>query len=150
MRHAEEVTTVRLGNKVMKFMFRKTLSLMLAGSLICALLCVPSVCAKSKVENEAQQAEKVKACIAQLGVGKDARVRVRLWGGETLAGYVKQAREDFFIIQDLKSGTATVVPYPDVTQVKVHHLNKRREDCHRPTEYYGRGTGLFPMAGNAE
>ena len=72
------------------------------------------VFAESKVKNEDQQTEKVKACIAQLGVGKETLVKVRLRGGEKLAGYIKEARTDFFIIEDLKSGSATVVPYPDV------------------------------------
>jgi len=58
----------------MKLFFRKTLSWLLAGSLICALY-VPWVFAESKVENEDQQTEKVKACIAQLGVGKETRVQ---------------------------------------------------------------------------
>ena len=66
----------------------------------------------------------MKAGIGQLGVGEQARVRVRLRDGQKLAGYVKNAREDFFVIEDLKTGAATGVNYPDVTQVKGHHLSK--------------------------
>src|SRR4029453_11307954 len=71
-----------------KVMFRVSLSWMLAASLVFALLCAPNGFATtSKEEKEAQWTEKVKAGIAQLGVGKEARVKVKLRDGEKLSGY---------------------------------------------------------------
>jgi hypothetical protein len=105
-------------------MFRNSLSWLLAGSLVFALLCATPAAAGPKAETEAQRTEKVKAGIARLGVGRETRVRVRLQDGKKLAGYIEEAREDFFIIVDLKTKSATVVPYPDVTQVKGHRLSK--------------------------
>lgn len=105
-------------------MFKQSLSWLLAGSLIFALFCAPPVAAKSKAEKEAQQAEKVKAGITRLGVGGEARVAVKLRDGRKIAGYVKEAGEDSFVIADLKTGATATVAYPDVAQVKGHHLSK--------------------------
>src|SRR5262245_17042778 len=110
--------------KEKKVMFRNFLSWMLAGSMICALLCAPPIIAGSKVVNEARGAEKVKAGIGQLGVGEQARVRVRLRDGRKLEGYIKQAGDDFFVIADLKNSVTATVHYPDVTQVRGHRLSK--------------------------
>ncbi len=105
-------------------MFRQSLSGLLVGSLVFTLFCAPSASAKSKAEKEAQRTEKVKAGVARLGVGNEARVTVKLRGGRRLAGYVKEAGEGSFVIADLKTGVTTAVSYPDVTQVKGHHLSK--------------------------
>jgi len=105
-------------------MYKNYLSWLLAGSLVFALFSATPAAAGPKLETEAQRIEKVKAGIALLGVGKETRVRVRLQDGTKLAGYIKEAREDFFIISDLKTRSATVVSYPDVTQVKGHRLTK--------------------------
>ncbi|MCI0525314.1 MAG: hypothetical protein L0Y75_08645, partial [Acidobacteria bacterium] len=105
-------------------MFKQCLSRLLVGSLVFTLFCAPSVSAKSKEEKDAQRTEKVKAGIARLGVGNEARVSVKLRDGRKLAGYIKEAGGDSFVIADLKTGATTTVAYPDVTQVKGHHLSK--------------------------
>ncbi|MCI0390788.1 MAG: hypothetical protein MOB07_18740 [Acidobacteria bacterium] len=105
-------------------MFRITLSWLLAGSLVLALFCAPSVFGESKAEKEEQRTEKVKAGIARLGIGNEARVKVKLRDGRKLAGYIKEAGDDSFVIADLKDGATITVPYPDVAQVKGHHLSK--------------------------
>lgn len=92
-------------------MFRQSLSWLLAGSLIFTLFCASPVAAESKAEKEAQRAEKLKAGIARRGVGSEA---VKLRDGQKLAGYVKEAGADSFVIADLKTGATTVVAYPNV------------------------------------
>ncbi len=105
-------------------MFKQSLSWLTVSSLILTLFCASPVAAESKAEKEAQRTEKVKAGIARLGVGSEARVVVKLRDGQKLAGYVREAGEDSFVIADLKTGATTTVAYPDVTQVKGHHLSK--------------------------
>ncbi len=105
-------------------MFKQSLSWLLASSLVFTLCCAPSVSAKSKTEKEAQRVERVKAGIARLGIGSEARVAVKLRDGRKIAGYVKEAGEDSFVIADLKTSASATVAYPDVTQVKGHHLSK--------------------------
>ena len=105
-------------------MFRKIASTILAIS-VCATLSLQSVSAGTKAKEEAQLAQKVRAGIAKLGVGKDARVEVKLRDKTRLTGYVTEAREDSFILADPKTGTVTTVAYPDVTQVKRHNLSTR-------------------------
>ena len=105
-------------------MFKKSLSLALAGALIFTLVGAPSVSAKSKAEKEAARAEKAKAGVAKLGVGKDARIAVRLRDKTRVSGYVSRADEDSFVITDIKTGTATEVAYTDVTQAKGHNLRR--------------------------
>ncbi len=105
-------------------MFRKILSWMLAGSMAFALLGAPPVAAKSKTEKEAQWAAKVKAGVARLGIGTEARVKVQLRNGRKLAGYIKEAGDETFVVADVKTGETATIPYPNVTQVKGHQLSK--------------------------
>ena len=105
-------------------MFKQSTSWLLASSLILMLVYIPVAAAGSKPEKRAQHAEKVKAGIARLGVGIDAHVAVKLRDGRKVAGYIKEAGEDSFVIAGLNTGVTTTVPYPDVAQVKGQHLSK--------------------------
>ena len=102
-------------------MFKKILTMVLAGVLIQAV-CVQPACGGTKEEKQAQRAEKVRAGILRLGVGSDARVAIKLQGDVKLAGYISEATADSFVLTDLKTRTATTVAYGDVTQVKGHNL----------------------------
>ena len=104
-------------------MLKKALSLGLVSTLILSLSNVPVVSASPKAEKDRQRTEKVKAGIAKLGVGKEARVVVRLRDKTTLSGYISKASEDSFVITDLKTGESTMVAYHNVTQVKGHNLS---------------------------
>src|SRR5687768_3690200 len=97
-------------------MYKKILSALLALLLI--YLAPLHVSAKSKAEKEAQRAEKVKQSIAKLGVGRDARIVVKLKDKRKLAGFISEAGEDSFVLSDLKTGMATTVAYPNVTQAR--------------------------------
>src|SRR5262247_4058597 len=104
-------------------MFKKSLSLALVGSLIFMHVGVPSVSAKSKAEKETERAAKVKADVTRLGVGKDARIAVRLRDKTRVSGYINQADDDSFVITDIKTGATTKVAYTDVTQAKGYNLS---------------------------
>lgn len=69
--------------------------------------------------------EKVKAGIASLGTGPDARVQIKLKNKTRLTGYVSEIADDYFVIADAASGQMTTVPYPDVTQVQGNNLTTR-------------------------
>jgi hypothetical protein len=102
-------------------MFKKILSMTIAGLLI-QTICVQSVSAASKEEKQAQRTEKVRTGILKLGVGTDARVAIKLRDDVKLAGYVAEAKDDSFVVTDLKTRAATSVAYADVAQVKGHNL----------------------------
>jgi hypothetical protein len=102
-------------------MFKKILTMVLAGLLIQAF-CVQPTSAASKEEKQVQRAEKVRAGILKLGVGTGARVAIKLRDDVKLAGYVSEAKDDSFVVTDLKTRSATTVAYGDVTQIKGHNL----------------------------
>jgi len=102
-------------------MFKKIMTIVLAGLLIQAFYVEPAI-ASSKDERLAQRTEKVRAGILKLGVGPDARVAIKLRDNVKLAGYVSEAKDDSFVVTDLKTRAATTVAYGEVVQVKGHHL----------------------------
>ena len=103
-------------------MLKQVLSLMLVALLLHVGSAAP-VLAKSKAEKEALFAEKVKASILKLGTGESARVQIKLRDKTKLAGYISEAGADSFVVKDGKTGVATVVPYPQVKQVKGNNLS---------------------------
>ena len=97
-------------------MLKKVLCLVLTGLLINAVA-VSSAYARSQDE-QARNVEKVKENVRKLGVGKDARVEVKLQDGRKLKGYIQEAGEDNFTLIDSKSGAATTVAYAQVRELK--------------------------------
>jgi hypothetical protein len=92
-------------------MIKQSTSWLLVTPLILMLVYAPAAAAAgSKAEKRAQQPEKVKAGIMRLGVGSEARVAVKLRDGRKVAGYIKEAGEDIFVIADLNTGASTIVP----------------------------------------
>jgi hypothetical protein len=105
-----------------QIMFKRCMALILGCSLL-LLLSAPAAAAKSKEEKRALLVEKVRAGILTLGVGRDARVEIRLQNRTRLTGYVSEVKDDSFTISNSKTGTATTVAYSDVTAVKGHNLS---------------------------
>jgi hypothetical protein len=103
-------------------MFKKSFAIILACLLV-QMLSVQPATAKSKEEKQAQLTQKVKIEISKLGVGRDARVEVKLQDRTKLAGYISETKDDSFILTDPKTGAATPVAYADVTQIKGHNLS---------------------------
>lgn len=104
-------------------MFKKLLSFVLVGLLMQVGFSQP-VAASTKPEKEAQFVEKVKAGIAKLGTGADARVEVKLRDKRKLKGYVSAASAESFTVVDAKTGAATEVAYPQVQGVKGNNLSE--------------------------
>jgi hypothetical protein len=91
--------------------------------LLVQMLSVQPATAKSKEEKQVQLTQKVRAGISKLGVGRDARVEVKLQDKTKLAGYISEVKDESFIISDPKTSGTTTVPFADVTQVKGHNLS---------------------------
>ena len=98
-------------------MLRKILCLVLAGLLI-NTVSVGAAYADSKEGRQARFAEQVRAGIAQLGTGTDARVEVKLQDRTKLKGYLSEVTGEHFVVTDAKTGATTRVAYPQVRQVK--------------------------------
>ena len=97
-------------------MCKRILSAALVGLLI-NLVCYTPVAANFRDE-AAKSAVKVKAAVAKLGTGPDARIEITLRDKTKLKGYVSEANEERFIVVDGKTGAATQITYPQVKQVK--------------------------------
>lgn len=95
----------------------------LAFVLISLLVAIPSVGAKSKADKEAQQTEKIKTALLQLGTGQEARVSLKLKDKTKVAGYIRAAGAESLVVVDATTGAATTVPYPTITQVKGNNLS---------------------------
>ncbi len=71
---------------------------------------------------EARRAEKLRAQLAKLGTGPDARLRVELRDRTRLEGYVSEAGPENFVVVN-KEGKATTVPYPQVGKAQGNNLS---------------------------
>lgn len=97
-------------------MWRKIFSILLIGLVV--NLGVVVISAQTKEEKEAKFAEKVKAQIAKLGTGNEARVEVKLKDGTKIMGYVSEIKANEFVIMDSKAAQQIPIPYTNVKQVK--------------------------------
>ena len=91
--------------------------------LLLNLACYAPVAAATTPPDEAKHTAKVKAAIAKLGTGPDARVEVKLRDGMKLKGYVSASDNGGFVVTDAKSGAATPVTYPQVKKIKGNNLS---------------------------
>ncbi len=82
------------------------------------LAVTPYVYASGSAEKEARFTEKVKTEIAKLGVGTDARIKVKLKDGTKLKGYVSEIKDTEFSVTNAKTGETIPVPYSHAKQVK--------------------------------
>ena len=76
----------------------------------------PSQRAGSK---EAERASRVKARVARLGVGFEARAKLRLSDKTTLKGYVSEAGDDDFVVVEDETHEPRRVTYLQVEKLKV-------------------------------
>jgi hypothetical protein len=103
-------------------MFKKFLSLALAA-LLMQVVSAASIYADPKAEKEARKIEKIKAGIARLGIGPEARVEVKLRDKTKIKGYISEVNEDSFVVVDSNTGATSRVTYPQVGQVKGNNLS---------------------------
>jgi len=101
-------------------MFKKLLSMILA-CLVAGVAYAQPIAAKTNPEKEARFMEKVRAGIAKLGTGPEARIELKLRDKQKLKGYVSQTSAESFTIIGA-NGQATQVAYPQVKQVKGNNL----------------------------
>lgn len=104
-------------------MCKKLLSLALAALLIHVVVGVQSASASTDTQKQARLAEKIKAGILKLGIGKETRVAVKLRDKTKLIGYISEVGEEGFAVTDINTGAATMVTYVNVAQVKGHNLS---------------------------
>jgi hypothetical protein len=105
-------------------MYRILTSILLAAAVAQPSLGFGPVMAPSISMKGATFAEKVKLEIAKLGIGPEARIKVKLKDKTRLDGYVSEAGEEHFIVTDLRTGRESTVAYPEVVQVQGHNLSK--------------------------
>lgn len=95
-----------------------------AVALIALLLLTP-LTATANPAKEARHTEKIKAGIAKLGLGTDARVKLKLKDNSKLSGYISAIGDETFVITDVKTETPITVAYPNVAQVQGNNLSTR-------------------------
>ena len=99
-------------------MFRKSIAYVLISALFASLFVAPCAYARSQEKKAQEHAAKVKAEVAKLGTGPDARIAVKLRDKTTVAGYVSQVGDDSFVVTDLKTSATATVPYLNVEQAR--------------------------------
>ena len=108
-------------------MLKKCVSLMLVMAIF-LIFSGSQVLAQTQTqtpnEDEAQRAEQVRAEIAKLGTGPDARIKLKLLDKRKVEGYVSEAGADTFVVTNPKSGLATTVAYPQVGTAKGNNLSE--------------------------
>jgi hypothetical protein len=97
-------------------MLRQRLSIMLAVLLIYTVS-TEQAFAQSAAGKDARLAEEVKQNVPRLGLGKEARVRVKLRDETVLVGYVSQVEANSFTLLDERTGVPTAVPYTQVKRI---------------------------------
>ncbi len=98
---------------------KKTLSLIVV-ILVLNFAIAPNILAKNK---ETEFVERMRTEISKLGVGQDAKVKLKLKSGAKIKGYISEIGENQFAITDAKTGQITQVSYSNVKQVKGNNLS---------------------------
>lgn len=91
------------------------------------LLYLPTAMAKPSGSKEEQQLEKLKAGIRRLGIGPDARIKVKLKDKTKISGYISEAGDDSFVVVDAKTGKSNIVAYPQVARAKGNNLSSNEK-----------------------
>lgn len=97
-------------------MLSRYLSLILTVLLIYTAGAEPAF-AQSAAGDDARLAEEVKQNLPRLGLGREARVRVKLRDKRILVGYVSQVGADSFTLIDERTGAPAAVPYTRVQRI---------------------------------
>jgi hypothetical protein len=84
-----------------------------------ATVCFPAL-TRAQTAPDFQETAKTRAAVQKLGVGRDARVEVKLRDKTKLKGYISAAEQDSFTLIDSKTGSTQTVSYVEVDQVKRH------------------------------
>jgi len=104
-------------------MYKKLLSYGLALLLI-NLACFSVARADTKLETKL--VSKIKAGVITLGAGPQSQVKLKLFDGRKIKGYIQEITEDGFTVASASEGSniSTHVLYPEVKQMKgKNHLS---------------------------
>ena len=85
-------------------MFRRALTIVISGMVLCSALGYGTARAQSQEAN--RSAEKARAEVQKLGVNPQRRVEVKLQDGTKLKGSISAAGEDAFTLTEAKTGAA--------------------------------------------
>jgi hypothetical protein len=72
----------------------------------------------TQAEEEAARILKVKADVARRGVGKKAKVKIKLQDKTEVTGYVYKTGDSNFIVTDAETDAKTTIAYSEVKQIK--------------------------------
>jgi hypothetical protein len=97
-------------------MFRPAFAIMLSGILLVTAFGFQPALAQTG--SDTQAVEKVRARVQKIGVGRNARVEVKLRDNTQLKGYISAAEQDSFTVVDNKTGSTRTVSYADSSSVK--------------------------------
>jgi hypothetical protein len=95
-------------------MFRRTLAIMLAVLLTTAF----GIQAGQAQAGKGSEAERARAKVQKIGVGREARVEVKLRDNSKVKGYISATGGDSFTVADSKTATTQTLAYADVMEVK--------------------------------
>ena len=101
-------------------MLKKICSVALAALLLQAAA-APAL-AKSAAEKESKRVETVRAKMAKLGTGQDARVKLELRDKTRLEGYISEAGPEGFVVVN-QAGIATTVADPQINKAHGNNLS---------------------------
>ncbi len=101
-------------------MFRKYIAILVTAILMAATVCFPAL-TRAQTAPDVQETAKSRAAVRKLGVGRYARVEVKLRDKTKLKGYNSAAEQDSFTLTDSKTGNTQNVSYAEVDHVKKHH-----------------------------
>ncbi len=94
---------------------RTVFMLFLTGLVSCSMA---SEAVAQQDNKHAVSVDATKSKIARLGVGAQAKAKVKLKDGAKIKGYITQAGENDFTIRDRKNDAPTTVRYTDVLKVE--------------------------------
>ena len=104
-------------------MHKKLSSVLIIVLLVCAEGCIQPAYARTQADSQAQHKAKITNAIGKLGVGKDARISVKLRDGKKIEGIIRETKVDTFVVAELNTGIVTEVAYSDVKQVRGRNLS---------------------------
>jgi hypothetical protein len=96
-------------------MFRTSLVMILTAMIVTISLAGTAL---AQIAADSQAAQKMQIEVAKIGIGREARVEVKLKDGIKVKGYVTSAENDTFTVTDLKTGSSQTLAYADVVAVK--------------------------------
>jgi hypothetical protein len=96
-------------------MIKKYLSVLLVGILVFGTS--SALVFAQTTDKTASKAEKIKAEVLKRGTSEKKRVKVKMFDGRKIKGYISQTGEDSFTLTDSKTRQPVVIAYRDAAEV---------------------------------